>query len=234
MVLSIGMLSERMDNEDAWRFAPTSAKGVGAVAIGVSSLAVFPASKGSGTVPNEQPASRKVVHRLVALWDVCCCISEGKSTHSYLIDGKKAVRIRFIPLLLLVLLCEVFIMLGYSVLLFVEICLLLWIMPIDFSLMTWTYRDRRTNALSFDWKRKKGWLLKWEVSPWLFLFTQKGDKEVVWTFLTKIWCRIISLLNSIFTFLFGRFLPFHRSCSSLHSLFKAPKRLKNKGKSWIS
>ena len=43
--------------------------------------------------------------------------------------------------------------------------------------------------------------------------------------------KISSLLNSIFTFLFGRFGTFHRSCSSLHSLFKAQKRLKNKGKS---
>ena len=42
---------------------------------------------------------------------------------------------------------------------------------------------------------------------------------------------VLSLLHSIFTFLFGRFLPFHRSCSSLHSLFKAQNRLKNKGKS---
>ena len=32
----------------------------------------------------------------------------------------------------------------------------------------------------------------------------------------------------------SRFLTFHQSCSSLHSFFKAPKHLKNKGKSWIS
>ena len=45
--------------------------------------------------------------------------------------------------------------------------------------------------------------------------------EVVWTFLTKIWFGVWALPDSIFTFLFGRFLTFHRSCSSLHSLFKA-------------
>ena len=34
------------------------------------------------------------------------------------------------------------------------------------------------------------------------------------------WSKLfLSLLNSIFAFLWGRFLPFHRSCSSLHSLF---------------
>ena len=59
------------------------------------------------------------------------------------------------------------------------------------------------------------------------LFKQRSrlnfsDEDSVWS---------LSLLNSIFTFLFGRFLTFHQSCSSLHSFFKAQKHLKNKGKS---
>ena len=47
---------------------------------------------------------------------------------------------------------------------------------------------------------------------------------------------IFSLSSSKFNLhlSFWPFLPFQRSCSSLHSLFKAQKRLKNKGKSWIS
>ncbi len=45
--------------------------------------------------------------------------------------------------------------------------------------------------------------------------------EVVSTFLTKIIFKLLSLLNSIFTFLLDRFLTSHRSCSSLHSLFIA-------------
>ena len=85
---------------------------------------------------------------------------------------------------------------------------------------------------------------KWEVFLWSGLFfwvfgpistaywsakriLPQSDIEVVWTFLTKIWFGDLSLLNSIFTFLLGRFLTFHLSCSSLHSFFKAQKRLKN-------
>gem|GEM_PF-4436556 len=42
---------------------------------------------------------------------------------------------------------------------------------------------------------------------------------------------LFKIQSSIFTFLLGRFLTFHQSCSSLHSFFKAQKRPKNKGKS---
>ena len=45
--------------------------------------------------------------------------------------------------------------------------------------------------------------------------------EVISTFLTKIIFKLLSLLSSIFTFLFDHFLTSHRSCSSLHSLFNA-------------
>ena len=44
-----------------------------------------------------------------------------------------------------------------------------------------------------------------------------------------IWCLSSSKFNLHLSF--GRFLTFHRPCGSLHSLFKAQKRLKNKGKS---
>ncbi len=40
--------------------------------------------------------------------------------------------------------------------------------------------------------------------------------------------KLLYLLNPIFTFLFGLFLPFHRSSSPLHSLFKCKNTLKIK------
>ena len=45
-----------------------------------------------------------------------------------------------------------------------------------------------------------------------------SDEDLIWRFIS-------SKFN--LHFLSGRFLTFHQSCSSLHSFFKAQKRLKN-------
>ena len=63
------------------------------------------------------------------------------------------------------------------------------------------------------------------MSEWLWSRLNFSDEDLIG-----------SLSSSTFNLhlSFGRFLTFHRSCGSLHSLFKAPKLLKNKGKSWIN
>ena len=107
--------------------------------------------------------------------------------------------------------------------------------------LTWTSQKACRNAvLSLCQPEEEGlgneeWMkLCTKSLAWCVLIATHLYIEVVSTFLTKIIFKLLSLLNSIFTFLFDRFLTSHRSCSSLHSLFNAKNRFKNKGKSWTS